>query len=83
MTVAPYDIAGLAGVVVLMAAYFANQQRWLPSEDWRYPAANLLGSLLILLSLWFAWNFPSVVIEIVWALISIWGVSKSLAARRR
>jgi len=40
------------------------QQRWLNALDWRFPAANLIGSLLILVSLWFEWNFPSVVIEI-------------------
>ncbi len=85
VTIEPYDIAGFVGVVVLIAAYFANQQGWLRSDDWRYPAANLLGALLILLSLWFEWNFPSAVIEIVWALISVWGIARSLAAggRRR
>ena len=79
----PYDVAGFVGVALLMAAYFANQQHWLASDDWRFPSANLLGSLLILLSLWFEWNFPSVVIEIIWALISVWGIGKSLGARRR
>jgi hypothetical protein len=79
----PYDIAGFIGVAVMIAAYFANQQRWLPSDDWRFPAANLLGASLIFLSLWFEWNFPSAVIEIIWALISIWGILKSLGRRRR
>jgi len=35
-----YNIAGFAGVVLMVGAYFANQQRWLASDDWRYPAAN-------------------------------------------
>jgi hypothetical protein len=76
------DLIGFAGAAVLMVAYFANQQRWLSSEDWRYPAANLAGSVLIMVSLLFAWNFPSVVIEIFWALISVWGLVKSVAERR-
>ena len=79
----PYDIAGFIGVAVLIAAYFANQQRWLPSDDWRFPAANLLGAALIFLSLWFEWNLPSAVIETIWAMISIWGIVKSLRERRR
>jgi hypothetical protein len=42
-----YTIAGLVGTTIILVAYFANQQRWLRSEDWRFPAANLLGSMLI------------------------------------
>ena len=36
MGIEPYDIVGFAGAAVFVAAYFANQQRWLRSEDWRY-----------------------------------------------
>jgi hypothetical protein len=77
------DLIGFAGAALLMVAYFANQQRWLASDDWRYPAANLAGSILILVSLMFAWNFPSIVIEVFWALISIWGLIKANAERSR
>ena len=78
-----YDLAGFLGAAIIVIAYFAMQQRWLNALDWRFPAANLLGSLLILVSLWFEWNFPSVVIEIFWALISLMGLVRSLAERRR
>ena len=73
------DLIGIAGAAVLMVVYLANQQRWLSSKDWRYPAANLAGSVLILFSLLFTWNFPSLVIEAFWALISIWGLMKARA----
>ena len=78
-----YELAGFIGAAIIVVAYFAMQQRWLNALDWRFPAANLLGSLLILVSLWFEWNFPSVVIEIFWALISLMGLVRSLAERRR
>ena len=81
MTLEPYNIAGFVGVVLLIGAYFANQQRWLRSEDWRYPFANLIGAVLILVSLVFEWNFPSVVIEVFWAIISLYGMAKSLRER--
>ena len=77
----PYDIVGFAGAAVFVAAYFANQQSWLRSEDWRYPFANLVGAVLILVSLVFEWNFPSVVIEVFWAIISVYGMAKSLRER--
>lgn len=82
MPIALYDLAGLAGAVIIMAAYFANQQRWLPSDDWRFPAANLVGASLILVSLWFDWNLPSFVIELAWALVSILGVVRAAAEAR-
>lgn len=77
----PFTLAGLVGVAIIVVAYFANQQSWLSSEDWRFPAANLAGSLLILTSLFRAWNFPSVVIEIIWSAISLYGLSRRLLRR--
>jgi hypothetical protein len=81
MGIEPYDIVGFAGAAIGIGAYFANQQRWLRSDDWRYPFANLVGASLILVSLCFEWNFPSVVIEVFWGLISLWGIVKSLGGR--
>jgi hypothetical protein len=77
-----YDAIGFAGAAAIVAAYFANQQRWLRSEDWRYPLANLVGAALILVSLVFEWNFPSVVIEIFWIAISLYGTAKALRESR-
>ena len=70
----PLTIAGLAGVALILAVYFANQQDWLDARRWQYPAAKLAGSLLILVSLWSAWNLPSAVIEVAWSVISVWGL---------
>ena len=69
-----YKAIGLVGVAIIVVAYFTNQQRWLSSEDWRYPVANLAGSLLILASLFVEWNTPSVVIEFFWIAISLYGL---------
>jgi hypothetical protein len=70
VSIPPYDLVGFAGTALIVAAYFTNQQRWLSSQDWRFPFLNLVGSSLILVSLYFEWNFPSVVIELVWVAIS-------------
>jgi hypothetical protein len=83
MPIESYDLIGFAGAALMIGAYFANQQRWLASDDWRYPAANLIGAVLILVSLQFSWNFPSVVIEVFWALISVWGLVRAAGDRRR
>jgi hypothetical protein len=78
-----YELAGFVGAAIIVAAYLAVQQRWLNALDRQFPAANVVGSLLILVSLWFEWNFPSVVIEIFWALISLLGLVRALTERRR
>ncbi|MGH6804900.1 MAG: CBU_0592 family membrane protein [Methyloceanibacter sp.] len=37
-------IAGVAGCLLIVVAYFANQQGWLRAENWLYSLANLVGS---------------------------------------
>jgi hypothetical protein len=74
MNVDALTLSGLVGVCFIVAAYFANQKRWLNSDDWRFPAANLVGSVLILMSLFVQWNTPSAVIEVIWAAISVYGL---------
>ena len=56
------DAIGYGGAGLIAAAYFANQRGWLRSEDWRYPALNLAGSILVMVSLRYRPNAPSVVI---------------------
>ena len=74
-----FAISGVFGAFAVIAAYFSNQQGWLASDDWRFPALNLAGAALILLSLYEAWNLPSAVMEGFWVLISVYGL---LRARR-
>jgi len=73
----PFTASGILGTAFIVVAYFANQQGWLPSHDWRFPSANLLGSLLILASLAVAWNLPAAIIEVFWAAISLYGLTRS------
>src|SRR4051812_37153218 len=82
MAVDAYTVVGFIGVAIVLVAYFSNQQGWLSSEDWRFPAANLVGAVLILASLVVEWNFPSAVIEVAWILISVYGLVRQLHRRR-
>ncbi|MDQ2802829.1 MAG: hypothetical protein M3Y41_09140 [Pseudomonadota bacterium] len=70
-------VAGFVGAAAVIAAYFANQQGWLASTDWRFPLANLVGASLIMASLYAEWNFPSAVIEVFWIAISAYGLFRS------
>jgi hypothetical protein len=76
-----YTLAGFFGVVMVLVAYFTNQQGWLNSEDWRFPFANFLGSCLLLVSLYADWNLPSAIINVAWAAISLWGLVRGIRLR--
>ena len=78
----PYTVAGMIGAMIVVVAYFANQQGWLASTDWRFPAANLVGAGLILVSLSTAWNLPAAVIEAFWAAISVYGLARGRRGKR-
>ncbi len=76
------NIAGYLGAGIVVLAYFLNQKTLLRSDDWRFPALNLAGSLLVITSLGFNPNPPSIVIEAFWTSISVYGLRKTLRARR-
>ncbi|HKT18157.1 MAG TPA: hypothetical protein VJR47_08955 [Stellaceae bacterium] len=83
MGAALYAGIGFIGVVLVLGGYFANQRGRLAAEDWRFPAVNLAGSCLILVSLVDRWNLPSFVINLAWAAISVLGLVNGARARAR
>ncbi|MDF3054689.1 MAG: hypothetical protein K0Q74_596 [Gammaproteobacteria bacterium] len=68
------NIIGILGVVVLLAAYFLLQIGKIKGGDYAYSVANLFGSLMILYSVFYAWNIAAFIIETAWALISMYGI---------
>lgn len=76
-----YDVLGLLGSLIIIAAYFASQRGWVEASDWRFPLANLIGAVLIIFSLIFAWNLAAFVMEVFWIAISIYGLARAFAAR--
>jgi hypothetical protein len=54
----------------------ANLQGSLKTRHWLYPAANLVGAALILVSLCRKPNLPAFIIEVFWVTISLYGLFK-------
>ncbi|MEL6607933.1 MAG: hypothetical protein AAFO93_03385 [Pseudomonadota bacterium] len=81
MTIA--DIIGVLGTVFIVAAYFASQVGYMSSQDLAFPVVNLIGACLILYSLMFSWNLPSVLMEGFWIVISIIGIVGHYRRRRQ
>ena len=76
------DGIGLLGVGAILAAYFLLQASRMKVTDLRYSVLNGVGALLILYSLLFNWNTASVVIEIFWFSISLYGVIQRWKERK-
>lgn len=81
MTYGWYDILGTAGVAVIIFTYVLLQIGRIRSENLSYSLLNAIGASLILVSLYYAFNFPSFVVEFFWLLISLFGIGKYLTRK--
>ena len=77
------DLVGLAGVFIVLISYLLLQLSVIKIEDYSYSAANVLGSMLILYSLFFDWNFSAAMIEFCWIFISLYGIFNTWRARKK
>ena len=75
------NVVGLVGVVLVLLAYCLLQCNWLLQTSPVFYIVNLLGSILLLFSLYYHWNTPSVVIEVAWLIISVLGLVRCYSNR--
>ena len=75
------DLVGSVGTLIVVAAYFATQMRYLNSDELLFPIANLGGSLLISFSLIFNFNLASALMELFWIAISLVGIVRRIRER--
>ncbi len=76
-----YDVIGTLGVAVIIITYVLLQIERVRSDQLIYSLLNAAGAALILVSLYFDFNLPSVVVEFFWLLISLFGIGKYLWRR--
>ena len=67
---------GLIGVAMQVIVYFLLSTNRIHSNTLFYQMFNMLGACGILYSLFFHWNTPSVIIEVIWLLISLRAVMR-------
>lgn len=74
-------IIGLIGSALMVIAYaYSNLARELNFT--LFNLLNLLGSILLIVSLCVAFNLASMLLEIAWGLIALVGLVRSLAKRK-
>lgn len=78
-----YDLVGNLGVVLILGSYFLLQIDKIDSKSVAYSVGNAIGAVLILVSLCFAFNLSSFIIEIFWLLISLYGLLHTRNSNRQ
>jgi len=68
------DIIGLIGVALLITTYALLQFDRIDPKGFWYSFNNLMVAILVTVSLVYTPNLASIVIEIFWFLISLYGV---------
>lgn len=76
------NIVGIAGSAVIIFAYFLLQKGSMKGDDWSYLWLNLVGASMLLYSLFWYWNTGTVIIEIFWIGISIYGMMRKIRTKK-
>lgn len=70
------DALGVFGVFLILVAYALATFKKLPPERAPALALNLVGAVLILVSLAYDFNLSSVLMEGAWALVAVIGLAR-------
>ncbi len=65
---------GMVGMTCVVYAYLSVERDWLNNKDIKFYLINLIGAVLLLISLLINFNLGSFIIEIFWVIISINGI---------
>jgi len=76
------DVAGLAGVALMLFAYAAAQAHRLDPLKSSSLLMNLAGACLVMVSLTHDFNLSAFLMEAAWALTALYGLIR-IALRRR
>jgi hypothetical protein len=72
------DVLGAIGMTMVIGVFYLQQSSRIKSDDVIFSVVNLIGAILLLISLYYRPNLPSIIIEIFWAAISIIGIRRYL-----
>jgi membrane-bound ClpP family serine protease len=76
MQYAWYDFAGNIGVALMVLGYLLLQAEKMRSSDLSYSLMNVIGALLVVVSLLYRFNLSAFFMELFWFVISIYGLIK-------
>lgn len=71
-----FDIIGMSGTMLVVGSFIMLQLEKLNPKSLTYNLTNLIGAILLLISLCYNFNLASFVIELFWIAASIIGLVK-------
>lgn len=77
-----HDWVGLAGVAIVLLAYFLLQAGKLRGTGFIYQAMNAVGAATVVLSLLYDFNLSAFVVETAWVAISVYGMVRGWRMRQ-
>ncbi len=72
------EIVGWYGAAALIVAYISVSFSWLSPQSFFFQALNLTGGIAIVLHSLSRKEYPSVVINVMWALVALIALAKIL-----
>ena len=77
-----FDLVGNVGVLLMVIAYLLLQLEKRSSSAVSYLLLNAVGATMVMISLKFRFNLSAFLMEAFWLLISLYGLTKPLFAKR-
>ena len=75
------QVISVFGALAILGAYAANLLGWLGPANISYSVANLIGSGILTLIAIVDQQLGFILLEGVWALVSLWGIIRALYGR--
>lgn len=77
-----YQWIGFVGMAFVVFAYLLLQMNKYTIRSIQYQLLNLIGAILLLISLFVHFNLGSFIIEIFWIGITIYGIAKNIREKK-
>jgi hypothetical protein len=75
------QVLQVAGALLILAAFFALQRRWLVSHSLFYISLNLIGSAILTVAAAIGSDWGFLLLQGVWAIVSGWSLVQVLRGR--
>ena len=78
-----YQWIGFFGMIFIVIAYLFLQTNKYSINSLQYQLLNLIGAILLLISLFVHFNLGSFIIEVFWIIITIYGIIINIKRKKK
>jgi predicted membrane protein len=78
-----YQWIGFFGMIFIVVAYLLLQTNKYTISSMPYQLLNLVGAILLLISLFVHFNLGSFIIEVFWIIITIYGIIINIKRKKK